>query len=310
MIIGAGPTLREYLAEIRSRAGKELILSTDTALPVLLEAGITPNAVVSIDCQFYTLLHREHPRAGRIPWILSPSAPPTLVRELDHPLFFAGGNPLERAVSPLLGLPGLDTDGGNVLQTCFSAAEQLGIESIHLYGADYANPRGLPYCVGTYVDRWFRYRGCRTRPFDSSLLQFVFASREENDSTQYDPDYPAPRLTRYRRSMEEYLGCKPFQLETRGGAVLRPARNAATTAIREEKNEAAASAARATRTRPSVIDSLRIRANSEEAGSLRLIYPLLAYLRHREDSDGAVKPQDAIARARKYFIELLDAGRE
>ena len=189
-IVGAGPSLRSSLPELRKLTEDILILATDTALPTLLEGGVRPHAAISIDSQFYTLLHREHPASGHIPWIVSLAAPAALVRSLKNPLFFASGNPLEGYIADRSGIPRLDTGGGNVLQTAFSAAEYLRIGEVLLYGADYANPRGVPYSPGSYVDRWFRVRSRRTRPVESAFLGFVFDSRKETDAEAYNPSTP------------------------------------------------------------------------------------------------------------------------
>ena len=50
-ITAAGPSLDGQLGALAAERKSLFLLSTDTALPALLAAGLTPDAVISIDCQ-------------------------------------------------------------------------------------------------------------------------------------------------------------------------------------------------------------------------------------------------------------------
>jgi 6-hydroxymethylpterin diphosphokinase MptE-like len=306
-IVGAGPSLRTSLPELRSLPEDTLILSTDTALPTLLEGGVRPHAAVSIDSQFYTLLHREHPASGDIPWIVSLAAPAALVRNLGNPLFFSSGNPLEGYIAGRSGMPRLDTGGGNVLQTAFSAAEYLRIDEVLLYGADYANPLGVPYSPGSYIDRWFRVRSRRTRPVVSAFLGFVFDSRKEADAAAYNRLYPAPRLDEYRRRMEEYLRVHAFKISFRGPARLdRPIAPASVHAPPEHQEPAGGLPPRTDTGK--ILSSLLETVKSGNAEAVRLLYPLAAYLRLREGDPGPGGAEELLERAREHFLVIAESS--
>ena len=305
-LAGAGPSLRFSLPELRKLDEDTLILATDTALPTLLEGGVRPHAVVSIDSQYYTLLHREHPSSGKIPWIVSLAAPVALVRSLENPHFFASANPLEGYIAERSGIPRLETGGGNVLQTAFSAAEYLHIGEILLYGADYANPLGVPYSPGSYVDRWFRTRAGRTRPLEGAFLSFVFDSRTESERKEYNPLYPAPRLDDYRRRIQEYLRRHAFSVSCRGSAELGSAADASAGYPRKgpeppggEPKEIAAA---------EILDGLMETVGSGTPEAARLLYPLAAFLRGREGKGEAAGAENILRRAQEHFLVLAESS--
>mgnify|MGYP005850203949 CR=1 FL=1 len=305
-LVGAGPSLRTMLPELRSLPDDTLVLATDTALPTLLEGGVRPHAVVSIDSQYYTLLHREHPASGKIPWIVSLAAPAPLVRSLENPHFFASGNPLEGYIADRSGIPRLDTGGGNVLQTAFSAAEYLRIGEVLLYGADYANPLGVPYSPGSYVDRWFRTRSGRTRPVAGAFLSFVFDSRTESEEKNYNPLYPAPRLDEYRRRIQEYLSRHAFSVSCRGTASIGS--SAAASAHHPRKQVEPSGGQPPGSPAAEIFSSLMKTVKSGNSEAARLTYPLAAFLRMQEDVSDARGAEIILKRAQEYFLVIAESS--
>ncbi|HET6452023.1 MAG TPA: 6-hydroxymethylpterin diphosphokinase MptE-like protein, partial [Spirochaetia bacterium] len=52
-VTGAGPSLDVQAGRLASARAGSFLLATDTSLPALLQRGIVPDAVLSIDCQIY-----------------------------------------------------------------------------------------------------------------------------------------------------------------------------------------------------------------------------------------------------------------
>ncbi|MDR3020730.1 MAG: DUF115 domain-containing protein, partial [Treponema sp.] len=138
-VVAAGPSLDRQLAALAEhKSQKVFIICSDTALPVLLQNGIKPDMIVSIDCQHISYYHFFGCEAARnIPLVLDIASPPMLARLSNTPVFFASGHPLVRYIcAHWFPFPMLDTSGGNVTYACLSLAEHLGAKRITLFGAD------------------------------------------------------------------------------------------------------------------------------------------------------------------------------
>jgi hypothetical protein len=207
-IIAAGPSLDMQipsLAEFKSQNG--FIISTDTALGVLLHNNIEPNVIVSIDCQHISYYHFMgcNLHGKNIPLVLDIASPPLLGRLSSFPLFFSGGHPLTRYISARWRyFPQLDTSGGNVTYACLSLAEILGAKHITLFGADFSYIRCQTYARGTYIYPYFSRRQNRLSPAESQMSAFLYRSpflpREDGQKTDY---YETSSLRFYRKKLEE-----------------------------------------------------------------------------------------------------------
>jgi len=206
-IVAAGPSLDTQinsLAECKSR--NIFIISSDTALPVLLHKGIKPDAVVSIDCQHISCYHFFGCDLRGIPLILDIASPPMLAGFSQAPVFFSSGHPLAKYVSaawrPFVNL---DTSGGNVTYACLSLAENLGAKHITLFGADFSYVRSQSYARGTYIYPYFTRRQNRLCPLEAEFSAFLYRSpflprEKNNENAAY---YETSQLRFYRKKLEE-----------------------------------------------------------------------------------------------------------
>jgi hypothetical protein len=212
-IVAAGPSLDMQLpalAELQAR--KIFIISSDTALPALLSNGITPGAVVSIDCQHISIYHFLGCNIGNIPLFLDIASPPLLSRLSSSPFFFCSRHPLALYISQYWrSFPLLDTSGGNVTYACLSLAESLGAKRITLFGADFAYIRSRTYAKGTYVYPFFDRKQNRLSPSESLHSAFLYrnpflpheADLAGGAKTAY---YETSQLRFYRQKLEEKAG--------------------------------------------------------------------------------------------------------
>jgi hypothetical protein len=211
-IAAAGPSLDmqiPFLSECKSR--RVFIISSDTALPVLLRRGIEPDAVVSIDCQhisYHHFLGCNIPRG--VPLFLDIASPPLLSRFSTSPLFFCSGHPLALYISQYWRpLPLLDTSGGNVTYACLSLAEKLGAERITLFGADFSYVNSRTYARGTYVYPYFEKKQNRLYPLEALFSSFLYRSpflpMETNGEKSGEKQnyYETSQLRFYREKLEE-----------------------------------------------------------------------------------------------------------
>jgi len=214
-IAAAGPSLDTQipsLKEFKSRGG--CILSTDTALGALLQNGITPDAVVSIDCQHISYYHFMGNDSGNIPLIMDIASPPLLAKFSNKPFFFSSGHPLALYISRYWRpFPLLDTSGGNVTYACLSLAEYLGAKRITLFGADFSYVGSRSYARGTYIFPYFHKRQNRLSPLEAQFSAFLYRSHflpsENNGKKNY---YETTSLRFYRKKLEEKAAAMDAQI--------------------------------------------------------------------------------------------------
>jgi len=203
-ISAAGPSLDYQLELIIKKRNDFFLLATDTSLPSLLEADISPDAVISIDCQHISYYHFMRGLPPDIPLFTDLASPPIVVSRTPTPHFFTGGHPFTVFVSrSWRTFPHIDTSGGNVTYAAVALAELMGAEKIDLFGADFSYPRGEPYARGSYIHPYFQRRQNRVQPLESLFAAFVF--RNESLRLERDPftwRYETKPLSGYRLKLE------------------------------------------------------------------------------------------------------------
>ena len=213
-VIAAGPSLSLQIEGLRERRrdqqrqGRQglFLIATDTSLPCLLQAGITPDAVISIDCQHISYYHFMDGLPEDVLLFLDLASPPLLSSLSRQNQFFSGGHPLTRYISrSYRPLPELDCSGGNVTYAAVSLAEQLGAGEIELYGADFSYPGGVSYARGAYIYPVFGSRQNRFLPLETQASGFLFRTPLEkkirpDNKTWY---YETKAFRFYRERLEE-----------------------------------------------------------------------------------------------------------
>jgi uncharacterized Rossmann fold enzyme len=217
-ICAAGPSLDDQIPLLLER--KELfVISADTALPALLNRGLRPDAVVSIDCQHISYYHFMGTDCAGIALFLDIASPPMLSGFSNNPFFFSGGHPLAAYVSQQWRpLPLLDTSGGNVTYACLSLAESLGAQRITVYGADFSYPNGRVYARGTYIYPFFERRQERLSPLETQLSSFLYRSPFLPAEDGIPPQlYETNALRQYRKSFERKVSRMDAHVSTAPG---------------------------------------------------------------------------------------------
>ncbi|HVP17685.1 MAG TPA: 6-hydroxymethylpterin diphosphokinase MptE-like protein [Spirochaetia bacterium] len=177
-VTAAGPSLEDDLEELAERDDGGIIVATDTSLPALQRFGVTPDVVVSIDCQLYTYHHFLMSGSPKVIQFFDLASPPFLVRRAEtRARFFTSAHPLSRyAAARWRRFPVVDTTGGNVTHAAVSLARALGVSSVRVHGADFSYPGAKPYARGTYLYDFFQEHQQRCLPLESSLVTLVLGS--------------------------------------------------------------------------------------------------------------------------------------
>ncbi|HUX13709.1 MAG TPA: 6-hydroxymethylpterin diphosphokinase MptE-like protein [Spirochaetia bacterium] len=208
-VVAAGPSLEQQLELLRDRnTVSSAVISTDTALRALLECGIVPDIVVSIDCQHVSYHHFLGGYPEPVPLVLDLASPPVVARRAQRRVFFSSSHPFARYVNDKMRpFPILDTSGGNVTHAAVFLADVLGAREIHLLGADYSYPDGKTYARGTYLYPHFGARSSRVSPLESQFVTFLLRSnpvRRTRRGSAYL--YTTKLLSAYKDRLEKLIG--------------------------------------------------------------------------------------------------------
>ncbi|WP_304224871.1 motility associated factor glycosyltransferase family protein [Gracilinema caldarium] len=226
-VTAAGPSLEIQLPHLLQNRKKTYILATDTSLPALLEHGIEPDAVISIDCQHISYYHFLSGIPKHIPLFLDLSSPPVVASVSENTCFFSGGHPFTRYISEYWRpFPLVDTSGGNVTYAAVALANQLGASTITLYGADFSYPEGESYVRGTYIHKLFANKQDRLHPAESSFSAFLFRNillTKVDSETSWR--YETKPLISYRKKLEtlaNHLEAQLVIMEGKGAPISVP----------------------------------------------------------------------------------------
>ncbi|MGK7344649.1 MAG: motility associated factor glycosyltransferase family protein [Candidatus Nitrospinota bacterium M3_3B_026] len=152
-IVGGGPSL-DGQAAFFAFQDRMRIFTSDTALPALLEHGVEPDLVFSVDPQEDSLLHFV--LAGRfdLPLVLTPTACAGLVERWEGPLIFGFKSP-DRYPAPAdrwAERMGSFESGGSVSCVAFETALISRASTVIMLGLDFGAPGGRGYASGTAPD--------------------------------------------------------------------------------------------------------------------------------------------------------------
>ncbi len=215
MIIAAGPSLDNNVETISKLAKDHFCIATDTALPWLLHNSITPDIILSIDCQTVTYHHFLYKFPQEIPVLFDLASPPTLSRQIHQPLFFSSGHPFSQYVhNTWRTFPEIDTSGGNVTHAAVSLAHILHVQQLKIFGADYCYPNGKTYANGTYLYHYFRSKENRFSSCESALADFVFHNAEADFHRKTQTTiYQTPSMRGYKHRIQQLLTSVPITIE-------------------------------------------------------------------------------------------------
>lgn len=222
-VTAAGPSLEVALSTLQERAAGEYIVATDTSVPFLVSSGITPDFIVSVDCQNHSYHHFFSVMPGSV-LVLDLASPPGLFR-LGNPVVpVAGGHPfstyLSRYIYPFISI---DTSGGNVTHAAVSFAERFRSREIEIHGADFSYPEGKLYAKGTYLYKYFATFEDRVRNLETMTARMLF---EKSGLTRERMNnggicYLSPLLESYRERLSDAASTLSTDLLSDGGVLAR-----------------------------------------------------------------------------------------
>jgi len=156
IIVSAGPSLRKNRHLLTEAAGRSVIIAVQTTLAPLLEMGIEPDYVTSLDYHdICTRFFERLPSSLKTELIAEPKASSAVLKLYPGPMTILGNDFAEKLVREMkLTKPSLRA-GATVAHLAFYLAEHMGCDPIIFVGQDLAFSDGLCYTPGTsYEDVW------------------------------------------------------------------------------------------------------------------------------------------------------------
>jgi len=162
ILVGAGTSLSKSIQTIRSIQNKALIFSVDTALKPLLEQGITPDFVVSLDGQkanFNDFCGTDvsninlicditvYPQISKLPFKNIFYFETANFQEISKQIVLLS-DPLTLWFKQCMGELGPARSGGNVTSSAMEIIRIMGFELLFLSGCDWGFPEIGYHCQG------------------------------------------------------------------------------------------------------------------------------------------------------------------
>lgn len=150
IIVSAGPSLDKNVGELRKAQGKAFIIVVDAALRTVLQAGVRPDIVCTIDPESPKRFF-ENLDLRNIIWAYGKWTRPWIYEEYGGSVFYQGyySGLWNAIMSEALGyeFPQLSS-GGSVTADAFMIADYIGFRKIILIGQDMAFTNGISHTSG------------------------------------------------------------------------------------------------------------------------------------------------------------------
>jgi hypothetical protein len=229
IIVSAGPSLRRNRHLLADAAGRAVIIAVQSTLKPLLEMGIEPNYVTSLDYHHIcTRFFEGLPGNLRTELVAEPKASDAVLSIYPGPISILGNDFADELVRELGRDKPRMRDGATVAHLAFYLAEYMGCDPIAFVGQDLGFGDGLCYTPGTaYEDVWRpelgRFCTLEMRQWEHIVRERPILRRIED--WQGRPMYTEERLFAYLQQFERDFAASPAQVidATEGGAKKRGA---------------------------------------------------------------------------------------
>ncbi|HEV8291762.1 MAG TPA: 6-hydroxymethylpterin diphosphokinase MptE-like protein [Tepidisphaeraceae bacterium] len=156
IIVSAGPSLRKNMHLLRQAREKTIIIATQTTLRPLLDIGVEPHYVTSLDYHdICTRFFENLPEGLSTTLVAEPKASARMFGLFTGPIRLLGNDFADRLLAPLKIEKDRLRAGATVAHLAFYLAEYLACDPIVFVGQDLGFSDGLAYTPGTsYEDVW------------------------------------------------------------------------------------------------------------------------------------------------------------
>jgi hypothetical protein len=231
IIVSAGPSLRKNKHHLKDAQGKAVIIAVQTILQPLLEIGIEPQFVTSLDYHdISTRYYEKLPKGLKTHLVAEPKASPKIFDVFPGPVTILGSDFADRLLREIAREvdKGRLSSGATVAHLAFYLAEHLGCDPIIIVGQDLGFGDGLAYAPGTNIDDVWRPELSRFCTVEMRQWEFIARERpilRKIPDFEGRPMYTEERLFTYLQQFErDFLKSKSQVIDaTEGGARKRGA---------------------------------------------------------------------------------------
>lgn len=227
VIVSAGPSLRKNQHLLPGLKGKAVLVSVQTTLQPMLEMGVEPDYVTSLDYHdICTRFYEKLPPTLNTHLVAEAKATNKIFSLFPGPLTLTGNDYAEELLHEMrLGKHALRA-GATVAHLAFYLAEHLGCDPIIFVGQDLGFSDGLCYAPGTsYEDVWrpelSRFCTVEMKQWEQ-IVRDRYILRRIPDQ-QGKPMYTEERLFSYLQQFEQDFARSPATIidASEGGAAKR-----------------------------------------------------------------------------------------
>lgn len=170
IVVAAGPSVEQDLPLLKQHSRNSVLIAVDTVLNTLLNRGIHPDFVVTVDPQLINSHHLASlvipPGTYELPVLVAdPAVYPTVLRTyrgevlITSSVFSPG-----RIIEQFAEIKGSIAAGGSVATAAFDLARIMGADPIILMGLDLSFSGGKTHISGSYVERYIQSYAYRLKP--------------------------------------------------------------------------------------------------------------------------------------------------
>lgn len=230
VIVSAGPSLRKNKHLLKGLENRAVIIAVQTTLQPLLEMGIEPHFVTSLDYhEICTRFFEKLPPSLRTELVAEPKAAGAIFDMMTGPITLLGNDYCEQLLREMHPAKPKLNAGATVAHLAYYLAEHLQCDPIVFVGQDLGFSDGLCYTPGTsYEEVW---RPELSRFYTSEMKQWEQIVRDRPilrrvPDQQGRPMYTEERLFTYLQQFErDFAAARATIIDAgEGGALKRGAK--------------------------------------------------------------------------------------
>lgn len=175
IIVSAGPSMEEIVPYLKEIKDKFLILAVDTAFKSLLDEGIEPDFVMSIDSQYWNSRHLTGGSSNNTILIADSSIQTSVLREFKNRTYFTKSSfPLGRYFENHRKEFPKVASGGSVSTNIWDFAQKLGLNEINFIGQDLGFPGGVTHYKNSYFEKNMLISSTKTNSIESQSFKYIY----------------------------------------------------------------------------------------------------------------------------------------
>jgi len=206
LVIVSGPSIENYIEEIKAHQNNFFIICAESALSSLMHNDIFPDFFLSIDPQPFIFEHVLNLTASNAIPIFTVSSHPFMLEKFrnSRSLISLNTHPVSQIIDDMF--PGkighIDSKTGTVAGDAIMAANEFSFNTIGLVGFDFSFPQFKIYPRGTAYQKRFANASRRFNSIETINFNYVMKSSK---GIKVDGKYTRKSFVQYKESIEKLI---------------------------------------------------------------------------------------------------------